>query len=97
MNREEADKFAKIVFDYLRARDDELDEEGNIANVVMEVHTILLTLLITYVDTSVDGDQAIVTQAFADMFENTARIKRSFQDFTESCPDRHMEDWGTIQ
>ena len=45
MNREEADKFAKIVFDYLRARDDELDEEGNIANVVMEVHTILLTLL----------------------------------------------------
>ena len=27
MNREEADKFAKIVFDYLRARDDELDEE----------------------------------------------------------------------
>ena len=79
------------------ARDDELDEEGNIANVVMEVHTILLTLLITYVDTSVDGDQAIVTQAFADMFENTARIKRSFQDFTESCPDRHKEDWGTIQ
>ena len=50
MNREEADKFAKIVFDYLRARDDELDEEGNIANVVMEVHTILLTLLITYQD-----------------------------------------------
>ena len=97
MNREEADKFAKIVFDYLRARDDELDEEGNIANVVMEVHTILLTLLITYVDTSVDGDQAIVTQAFADMFENTARIKSSFQDFTESCPDRHKEDWGTIQ
>ena len=63
----------------------------------MEVHTILLTLLITYVDTSVDGDQAIVTQAFADMFENTARIKRSFQDFTESCPDRHKEGWGTIQ
>ena len=28
MNREEADKFAKIVFDYIRARDDELDEEG---------------------------------------------------------------------
>jgi len=97
MNREEADKFAQMVFNYITARDQELDEGGNAADVVMEVHTILLSLLITYVDTSADGDQAIVTQAFADMFENTARIKRSFQDFTESCPDRHKEDWGTIQ
>ena len=67
------------------------DDGIDIGEVLMEAHSAILGILITYVDVSMKGDKEALDGMFEELVINTLKVQKSFSNFIEDQPERHTK------
>ena len=87
--REEIIKLGFVVAEWLRENS---NEDSDLAEDIMSVHRTILMVLVSYVDVEVHGDEHTMQTVWADLFENTAMLRRDWEEFTQAEPDRFTKN-----
>lgn len=67
------------------------DDGIDVGEVLMEAHSAILGILITYVDVTMKGDKEALEGMFEDLVINTLKVQKSFSNFVEDQPERHTK------
>ena len=87
--REEIIKLGFVVAEWLRENS---NENTDLAEDIMNVHRTILMVLVSYVDVEVHGDEHTMQTVWADLFENTAMMRRDWEEFVQAEPDRFTKN-----
>ena len=68
------------------------NEDTDLAEDIMGIHRTILMVLVSYVDVEVHGDEHTMQTVWADLFENTAMMRRDWEEFTQAEPDRFTKN-----
>ena len=92
--REEIMALGFVVAEWLREHS---NEDFDLAEDIMGIHRTVLMVLVSYVDVEVHGDEHTMQTVWADLFENTAMLRRDWETYAESEPDRFTKQASKIQ
>ena len=92
--QEEIIKLGFVVADWLKEHS---DKDSDLAEDIMGIHRTILMVLVSYVDVEVHGDKHSMQTVWADLFENTALMRRDWEEFTQAEPDRFTKQANKIQ
>ena len=92
--QEEIIKLGFVVADWLKEHS---NEDSDLAEDIMGIHRTILMILVSYVDVEVHGDEHSMQTVWADLFENTALMRRDWEEFTQAEPDRFTKQANKIQ
>ena len=87
--REEIMALGFVVAEWLREHS---NEDSDLAEDIMGIHRTILMVLVSYVDVEVHGDEHTMQTVWADLFENTALMRRDWEEFTQAEPDRFTKN-----
>ena len=87
--QEEIIKLGFVVAEWLKEHS---DEEFDLAEDIMSVHRTILMVLVSYVDVEVHGDEHTMQTVWADLFENTALLRRDWEEFVQAEPNRFTKN-----
>ena len=87
--REEMIQLGFVVADWLRKNS---NEDSDLAEDIMGIHRTILMVLVSYVDCEVHGDEHTMQTVWADLFENTAMMRRDWEEFAQAEPDRFTKN-----
>ena len=92
--REEIIQLGFVVAEWLRENS---NKDSDLAEDIMAIHRTILMELVTYVDVEVHGDEHTMQTVWADLFENTAMMRRDWEEFAQAAPDRFTKQANKIQ
>lgn len=92
--REDIIKLGFTVAEWLKEHS---NEDSDLAEDIMGIHRTILMVLVSYVDVEVHGDEHTMQTVWADLFENTAMMRRDWEQFAEAEPDRFTKQASKIQ
>ena len=87
--REEIIQLGFVVAEWLRENS---NENSDLAEDIMSIHRTILMVLVSYVDVEVHGDEHTMQTVWADLFENTAMMRRDWEEFVEAEPNRFTKN-----
>ena len=87
--REEIIKLGFVVAEWLRENS---NENSDLAEDIMSIHRTILMVLVSYVDVEVHGDEHTMQTVWADLFENTAMMRRDWEEFVQAEPNRFTKN-----
>tara|TARA_R100000654_G_scaffold1041_1_gene3940 strand:+ start:1748 stop:2068 length:321 start_codon:yes stop_codon:yes gene_type:complete len=87
--QEEIIKLGFVVAEWLKEHS---NEDSDLAKDIMGIHSTVLMVLVSYVDVEVHGDEHTMQTVWADLFENTAMMRRDWEEFTQAEPDRFTKN-----
>jgi len=87
--REEIIQLGFVVAEWLRENS---NEDSDLAEDIMSVHRTILMVLVSYVDVEVHGDEHTMQTVWADLFENTALLRRDWEEFVQAEPNRFTKN-----
>tara|TARA_R100001443_G_C3310293_1_gene167540 strand:+ start:99 stop:419 length:321 start_codon:yes stop_codon:yes gene_type:complete len=87
--QEEIIKLGFVVAEWLKEHS---NEDSDLAKDIMGIHSTILMVLVSYVDVEVHGDEHTMQTVWADLFENTAMMRRDWEEFTQAEPDRFTKN-----
>tara|TARA_Y100001937_G_scaffold19887_1_gene27507 strand:- start:2338 stop:2655 length:318 start_codon:yes stop_codon:yes gene_type:complete len=92
--QEEIIKLGFVVAEWLKEHS---DEEFDLAEDIMGIHRTIIMVLVSYVDVETHGDEHAMQTVWADLFENTAMLRRDWEEFARAEPDRFTKQANNIQ
>ena len=92
--QEDIIKLGFVVAEWLKEHS---NEDTDLAEDIMGIHSTILMVLVSYVDVEVHGDEHTMQTVWADLFENTAMMRRDWEEFTQAEPDRFTKQASKIQ
>ena len=92
--REEIIQLGFVVAEWLRENS---NEDSDLAEDIMGIHRTILMVLVSYVDVEVHGDEHTMQTVWADLFENTAMMRRDWEEFARAERDRFTKQANNIQ
>ena len=92
--QEDIIKLGFVVAEWLKEHS---NEDTDLAEDIMGIHSTILMVLVSYVDVEVHGDEHTMQTVWADLFENTAMMRRDWEEFTQAEPDRFTKQADKIQ
>ena len=92
--REDIIQLGFVVAEWLR---ENANEASDLAEDIMGIHRTILMVLVSYVDCEVHGDEHTMQTVWADLFENTAMMRRDWEEFAQAEPDRFTKQANKIQ
>ena len=92
--REDIIKLGFVVAEWLRENS---NKDSDLAEDIMGIHSTILMVLVSYVDVEVHGDEHTMQTVWADLFENTAMMRRDWEEFAQAEPDRFTKQANKIQ
>ncbi len=87
--REEIIQLGFVVAEWLRENS---NENSDLAEDIMSIHRTILMVLVSYVDVEVHGDEHTMQTVWADLFENTAMMRRDWEEFVQAEPNRFTKN-----
>ena len=87
--REEIIQLGFVVAEWLRENS---NENSDLAEDIMSIHRTILMVLVSYVDVEVHGAEHTMQTVWADLFENTAMMRRDWEEFVQAEPNRFTKN-----